>query len=573
MNHKRENNSNADTRSNSDTHRRRERVGDDASKSTLKASKPTPKTSKSSRARVSTKLLDYIKIKDPELYEVMERLCMQFALQAGRNMSGVTFLQPVDNNTRERIFDLANSENIDEMYEATHLLNAMIIKTNIASHREFHNNKDNIINRLDQKLEVANVHPNRIEFANGAHAIINPDFAKLSQGESIYSLYSLTGELPINGNKSTARKQRSRGRRAHAHDDSDNEHLNSRAIAETLEERHRILAETAGEYYEALVDKVKSVRRNGKITTTTDFSMRDPYVKKSLSLLMFAKKKYPDLYNQLLARTSLEKSDLYLYLQSNGDQFLISPEILREWNRGETDLGGITVEEAIGYILDDINNVLYSNESQRINALECIDDERDELRNNLIDYRKLARKYSEMMKYLPEKITSEYTVEQKIYEDDFRMASWALFVGVENAAFDEGLNPLIALEDTVAKLNQCSRGPYESRTCIVGGGAHVTKDIPAFIDSIWFMYVPTFDILEDLDLIPVDEISDHLEDDSIFAGNTNGVEDIIKTMGSDILGVNLSTKQVLNAIDILLAKKRAGTLTKEEEWRLNEISS
>jgi hypothetical protein len=545
------------------------------------ASASAPASTRSNKSKPQTQLIDFVRKIDPEMYEVIvERLCMGGALRVGRNIAGITFLRPTDVPTRKRIFDLANSDNVDDMIESTQLINAMIITMNLPSHRDFHNARGELVNRLGQKMEVITATSSKIEFVGGGVAVINREFALACRGNAstattVYSLYDMTGEIPTNGEKIARVRKTRRTRRGG--DTEDETTISARAIASTLEERKHILATTAGEYHEVLINKMKALRNTVSKSTSSvapkspDYRMRDPYVFKSLSLLMFAKRKYPELYLTLLARTSLEKSDLYLYLQGHGDNFLVPPDILSEWNRGEIDLSGMTVAEASRAVVADINDVLYGSKSHRVNALECVDDVRDENRNNFINYDHLKDMYMDLIKYLPEKVASKYTIEQKIYEDDFRMTTWALFVEVENAAFDEGMNPLHTLEDTVTKLMEASRGSYESRMCVVNGGTHTTKDIPAFVNSVYFMYIPSFDILDDLDLIPVDELSDDLEEDSIFAGNINGIEDIVEIMGDEILGANLSSKQVISAIDILLARRRANTLSKEEEWKLNEL--
>jgi len=525
------------------------------------------------------RLVNYVRQTDPELFAVMEQLCMEYSLQAGKLASGITFLRPVDEATRKKIFALAKSDDLDEVYQATHLLNAMIITNYIPTHREFHNRKDDIVNRLNQKVQVGAVNAAKIEFGSGdgssTYAVIDSSFKDSSKTPK-YSLYTLYGELPTDAESvETNRRSRKgrRGRKSKSKQAEEQAEMTAKAISATKDERSFIFATTAGEYYDVLLQGSGGSGSSGgnDASASAPTQMQNPYLIKSLSLLMFVKKKHPALYPHLLARTNLDNSDLYLYLQSNGDKFLISPEILNEWNRGDVDLSGMSATEACAMAVKDINEFLYENSAQRVDALDNIDDYRDEMRDNLIDYNKVKNTYTKLLKHIPENILSGYSVEQKMWEDDFRMSCWALFDDVEAAAHEIGRNPLYTLEDALGKLNECMEGPYEDRMCILRGGKHTTKDIPVFINSVYFMYIPVFDIEEDMDLIPVDDMQPHLDEDSIFAGNVNGVEGITKSLNGVILGSNLSTTQVLSALDIMLAKKRAKTLTKEEEWKLSEL--
>jgi len=519
--------------------------------------------------RVRADLVNHIRVVDPELFSVMEQLCMEYSLQSGKTIAGITFLRPADPKVRGKIFKLAKSNNLEDVYRATYMLNAMIITNYIPTYREFHSCKDNIVNRLNQKINVNKVGTSRVDF-NGesdseTYAVIDTKFKDKSSSPK-YSLYTLYGELPIDGeiikNDKRVRKGR-RGRKSKNTQKEEELQLTTKIINETLEKRQYILASTAGEYYEILCA--------AQSPDNKDKALQDPYLIKSLSILMFAKKNYPNLYLQLLARTSLEKSDLFIYLQHDGDNFLIPPNVLDEWNYGDVDLSGMSVEKAYTTVCNDIDNVLYENSETRIDALDNIDGERDDIRNTLIDYTRLKGVYNNLLKYIPENVLSSYTVEQKMWEDDFRMSCWAIFEDVEAAAIDEGRNPRYTLEDALGKLNESMSGPYESRMHILIGDKHVVKDIPVFVDSVYFMYVPVFDIEEDMDLNAIDFIQSHFEEDEIFAGNIGSSEDVINSMSDVILGSNLSNTQILNALNIIMAKKRAKTLTKEEEWKLNEI--
>jgi len=548
-------------------------------------------------SRSQARLVNYIREIDPELFAVMEKLAMAFSLQAGKNISGITFLRPVDDDVRQRIFKLAQSDKLEDLYQATYILNAAIITEYIPTHRDFHNRKGNIANRLGRKVDVGVVNQSRVEFVHGKgngngkandnsndndttpYAELDTNFVDSAKVPK-YAAYTLHGELRIDSEKitKTVRKGR-RARGTKSQQAADVNEYNMHIISNSMRERHYILASTAGEYLDAIIVKQKATAAT--TAATTPAPTPDPYLTKSLSLLMFVKQKYSELYPALLARTSLEKSDLFLYLQQSpnvaanvpiNEKFLVPPDVLTAWNRGDIDLGGISVKDAVNTVLKDINEVLYDNEEHRISALESIDDERDELRDNLVDYNRVKGLYTTLIKFVPEKVLPTYTVEQKLWEDDFRMSCWAMFNEVEATAFDDGVNPISALEDMLDRLVRSMKGEWESRLMMIKG-PYAIKDVPVFINSTYFMYIPVFDVLADLDLNPTDEVMARLEEDTILSGKEEGVEPLLKDMGDNILGSNLTATQVNSALDILLAKRRANTLSKEEEWKLAELRS
>jgi len=144
--------------------------------------------------RVRADLWGHIRTVDPELFDVMEQLCMASALQSGKTITGITFLRPADTKVREKIFKLAKSNNLEDVYQATYMLNAMIITNYIPTYREFHNCKDIIINRLNQKINVNKVGTSRVDF-NGesdseTFAVMDTKFKDKSSSPK-YSLYTI----------------------------------------------------------------------------------------------------------------------------------------------------------------------------------------------------------------------------------------------------------------------------------------------------------------------------------------------------------------------------------------------
>lgn len=165
------------------------------------------------------RILDYIRAVDEELHGALVDTCSEFQLQAGK-VPGVTFLMPTG-KLRDEILKLAYSANPDDIYKAQDIFNSLIITLKLSKPEDFDKYKEDIPNKLNQKVVVKAVSGNTVEIDNGKLVPINDSktgkkvpFVDSSRSQKL-NVYELDGKVTQDESRKSShkydRKQKGKG--------------------------------------------------------------------------------------------------------------------------------------------------------------------------------------------------------------------------------------------------------------------------------------------------------------------------------------------------------------------------
>jgi hypothetical protein len=140
---------------------------------------------------------------DRSLYDVVDALCLHRLLVPAHNTTGVTFLYPTDAKYKKTIFDAAYGDN-PEM--AVQILKSLVVKSYLPKTSDFLAQRDDIPNKLGQKIEIAAADSKSVTLATGSKLTL-PDKAKAfdARGDRAnMAVYLMSGgkPIPLNGKPS-----------------------------------------------------------------------------------------------------------------------------------------------------------------------------------------------------------------------------------------------------------------------------------------------------------------------------------------------------------------------------------
>lgn len=170
----------------------------------------------STKLKVFCSLPVFLEQEDKDLYYAIRAMCALGQLVPKGGVKGITFLYPQDAAYRKEIISAAFSENQEKAYQ---MIQSLIIPMYIPTIGEFNKYKDDIPNKLG----------NRIEIGTGAGVsligggVLTPySKFKAAKGKNI-AVYNLKGKIPVDGKKSTNKyvgKDLSKSARGGGHTDS-----------------------------------------------------------------------------------------------------------------------------------------------------------------------------------------------------------------------------------------------------------------------------------------------------------------------------------------------------------------
>lgn len=138
------------------------------------------------------KITVYLQHNAPLLYENIQDLCL-FGLFNTRGKNGVTLLLP-DQKTQAKIDKLVGQD----ARKAVSMINACVLPVYLESIEDFRSQKDDIPNKLGNKLPIKEVTSSSVELTNGAKITRDSKFKRLYDTYNI-AVYSLDGEVPTTG--------------------------------------------------------------------------------------------------------------------------------------------------------------------------------------------------------------------------------------------------------------------------------------------------------------------------------------------------------------------------------------
>jgi hypothetical protein len=143
------------------------------------------------------KITVYLQHNAPLLYENIQDLCLFGAFNT-RGNGGVTFLLP-DKKTQEKIDKMVGQD----ARKAVAMINALVLPVYLESIDDFRTHKDDIPNKLGNKLPIKEVTSSSVELSNGAKITRDGKFKRLYENSNV-AVYSIDGDVPTTGDASQA---------------------------------------------------------------------------------------------------------------------------------------------------------------------------------------------------------------------------------------------------------------------------------------------------------------------------------------------------------------------------------
>lgn len=148
------------------------------------------------------KITTYLQHNVSTLYDNIQDLCL-FNMFNTRGKQGVTFLLP-DEKTLAKINKLVGTD----ARKAVAMINACTLPIYLSSISDFDANKDDVPNKLGNKLSIKSVGASSVILNNGAKITRDPKFKRLYPDANI-AVFLIDGEVPVTGESTKAlRKKR-----------------------------------------------------------------------------------------------------------------------------------------------------------------------------------------------------------------------------------------------------------------------------------------------------------------------------------------------------------------------------
>jgi len=140
---------------------------------------------------------------DKKLYKVFDDLCLHRLLVPTRGTSGITFLYPSDAAYKKEIMEAAYSDNPEK---AVQMLQALALKTYLPSAKHFVEQKTDIPNKLNQRVEIGRVEATKIHLKCGGTLVLPTGSKKFTprKDRENMAVWMYTGSkmMPLDGKAS-----------------------------------------------------------------------------------------------------------------------------------------------------------------------------------------------------------------------------------------------------------------------------------------------------------------------------------------------------------------------------------
>lgn len=136
----------------------------------------------------------WLKYYDKDLYEAIDDqgIMGQLRPRFGNNL---TFLYPADKSYRDKIIKMLNGS--DATVGVNMIQSLIIVRENLSDAQDWNELRANIPNALGQKVEINDASGKTVNFANGATATLNKDFAARDSNISVWDYKG--PEMPLDG--------------------------------------------------------------------------------------------------------------------------------------------------------------------------------------------------------------------------------------------------------------------------------------------------------------------------------------------------------------------------------------
>jgi len=424
-----------------------------------------------------TKLLDYIEIVDPDIYEIIEKFCLENLFIPKRG-SGLTFLIPTDEKFRNQLKMLSDSE--EDADKAVEIISSLIIVDILKTPADVMEKRDDIPNSLGQRIEIDGVKGRSIILKSGTDMIIDERFKDGSKGGKLAVWLLNKGGIPTDGPKATfkyIKKQTSKLKSDEPEEPSENNNKIRRDIANRVE--------------------------NAYIVEMSNQTGKDIYLETTLSLIGYMiKNEYCRelLIEKIIPNLSLDKTDFYILFEpyKTVGPYIISDRILVDWSKDKKSINIKHVIEEINKYLDNSNHIkalMYSNIQ---GALNEINEKRNKILNSRIAPQSMTKiilqAYDELFKsnILPESLIKYHNSPlHKMCEDEIRFVIYQLFSKLENEyIFDRR-----RFDDVIERIYDYTNGPDLKPLLLrdvrnqIPSNEKITE-IRIFVNSTAFFYIP-----------------------------------------------------------------------------------
>jgi hypothetical protein len=139
-------------------------------------------------------LISFIENENPELFEIIQDLCLSRMFLLKKKIIGITFLMP-NSELMKKIKHL-NNEDPEQLVP---ILQSLILLMNLPTIRYFEKYMNDIPTFLQKKLPIEKIEKNKIILNNGSIIIPNNNYSNKFKGP--FSVYNITNDfVPINSN-------------------------------------------------------------------------------------------------------------------------------------------------------------------------------------------------------------------------------------------------------------------------------------------------------------------------------------------------------------------------------------
>ena len=433
----------------------------------------------------SPKLLDYIERVDSDLYNIISDLCLENIFIPKIGTPGLTFLLPIDKKFRSQLFELCNSNNLEDADTAVKMISALLITDLLKTPADFMEKRDDIPNTLGQRLEIEGIKGLSILIKPGLEIKIDDRFKDNSKINKLAVWTLNNGGININGPEASLKyikKNKTKNGEKESHVENGTDNLNNirMQIANNVE------------------DDYKKIMSN-------NLQYRDVFLETTLSLISFMlKNEYCKelLINKIIPLLSFDKTDFYILFEpyKTTGPYLISYRILNDW---------INERKIVKFknVLDDINNLLNNTKDNKAliysnaqGALNVINEKRNKLINTKMAPQNMVANikkiYEELFKsnIFPQDLIDFYSNSSyKLFEDEFRFVIYQQFNRLESNygySFDEN-----EFKKILNFIYDYTNGPYlkpiifkETKNLIPS--SEKVAEIKIFINSTHFFYIP-----------------------------------------------------------------------------------
>jgi len=458
------------------------------------------------------KITDYIEAKDADLFNVIKGLCLEGALLSLKGKAGLTFLWPQDKKFRDKLFEMAYSENPDDIDKARDLILALIIRDSIKQYSEWARTSPDIGNALypSQKIIVKSATAKEIIFDNDARAVPDPNFIDSSPRKCLSVWKLVSGHIPVTENRPATlvrSKKLSEERRG-------NYEVSN---FETQTNRFKIALAVENDYMLYILSRNSMSQKR-----------IDPYFQNTMSLVNFIINVKEDdelAYSRVLPLMSFCKLDFYFLIEPHKPKgpYLIPDSIILEWwsSRITTQFDISSIITKINQMLSNPKNcdsLIYKSRSQIYDKLAKIrldiTDKMDSRPRSCVDEIEKVYMFLDQTNKLKSPAESEdsaigpiyptalaeyYKTEPglKMIQDELRFVMHGAFCRLESNSFDRGLyNEIInVIGECLHAASQTERSSTlkmlnKSAIKYLISPNDRIEEIKVFVNSTMFIFIP-----------------------------------------------------------------------------------